>query len=319
MEREPGRDDDLPERFSLVAGGAFHALLERLGLLSPEQLPTQGAAIGMALLAFSLPGLAAVLQTLLDSQYSGWDYFQDGTVYARYLVAIAVMVATERMADGRIILMTQYFRDAQLLEGTERSRFATIVSRADRQASSKSAEWLILAGAFVWSMSTTRFASVIAVDNWEGIVLEGGRIGLSWAGEVSAITSNTLFLFLVLRWFWRFYIWASLLRRTASLKLQIMPLHPDRCGGLGFLAIFPGIFSGLVFALSCVIAASFHKALPYVGESSQIVWLAIAVWLVLVVLTFIGPLLVFVRPLLSLIHISEPTRHICLSRLPSYA
>ena len=143
MEREPGRDDDLPERFSLVAGGAFHALLERLGLLSPEQLPTQGAAIGMALLAFSLPGLAAVLQTLLDSQYSGWDYFQDGTVYARYLVAIAVMVATERMADGRIILMIQYFRNAQLLEGTERSRFATIVSRADRQASSKSAEWLI--------------------------------------------------------------------------------------------------------------------------------------------------------------------------------
>jgi hypothetical protein len=297
MEREPGRDDDLPERFSLVSGGAFHAFLERLGLLSPEQLPTQGAAIGMALLAFSLPGLAAVLQTLLDSQYSGWDYFQDGTVYARYLVAIAVMVATERMADGRIILMIQYFRDAQLLEGSERSRFATIVSRADRQASSKSAEWLILAGAFVWSMSTTRFASVIAVDNWEGIVLEGDRIGLSWAGEVSAITSNTLFLFLVLRWFWRFYIWASLLRRTASLNLQIMPLHPDRCGGLGFLAIFPGIFSGLVFALSCVIAASFHKALPYVGESSQIVWLAIALWLVLVVLTFIGPLLVFVRPL----------------------
>jgi hypothetical protein len=297
MEQNPGRDDDLPERFSLVSGGAFHALLDRLGLLAHDQLPTQGAAIGMALLAFSLPGLAAVLQTLLDSQYSGWDYFQDGTVYARYLVAIVVMVATERMADGRIILMTQYFRDAQLLDATERSRFAAVVSRADRQASSKTAEWLILAGAFVWSMSTTRIASVIAVDNWEGIVLEGGRIGLSWAGEVSAITSNTLFLFLVLRWFWRFYIWASLLRRTASLNLQIMPLHPDRCGGLGFLAIFPGIFSGLVFALSCVIAASFHKALPYVGDSSQIIWLAIAVWLVLVVLIFLGPLLVFVRPL----------------------
>ena len=31
-----------------------------------------------------------------------------------------------------------------------------------------------------------------------------------------------------------------------------MPLHPDRSGGLGFLANFPGIFSGFVFALSSV-------------------------------------------------------------------
>ena len=54
-----------------------------------------------------------------------------------------------------------------------------------------------------------------------------------------------------------------------------MPLHPDRCGGLGFLTNFPRIFSALAFALSCVIAASFWKALPLVESSEPIIWLAI--------------------------------------------
>ena len=31
---------DLPERFSLVAGGGFHSVLGRLGLLQEDQLPS---------------------------------------------------------------------------------------------------------------------------------------------------------------------------------------------------------------------------------------------------------------------------------------
>jgi len=288
---------DLPERFSLVAGGAFHALLGRMGALGPDRLPTRATALALALIAFFIPACFAVVQTLLDEQYSGWDYFQDATVYARYLIAIFVMVTAEHLADERVVLLTQYFRDAQLLNVTDRARYSAALSRADRTANSYRAELFILIIAFTWSLATTRYATVVSADTWEGLVALEGVARLSWAGEVSALTSNTLFLFLVLRWFWRFYIWAMLLKQTASLNLQIMPLHPDRCGGLGFLAIFPGIFSGLVFALSCVIAASFHKALPLVGNADQTIWLAIGMWLFLVVLLFLGPLLVFIRPL----------------------
>ena len=45
---------------------------------------------------------------------------------------------------------------------------------------------------------------------------------------------------------------ARLCLSPPGLSLQLMPLHPDRSGGLGFLANFPGIFSGFVFALSSV-------------------------------------------------------------------
>ena len=188
------------------------------------------------------------------------------------------------------------FRDAQILDAANRARFAAAIRQADKRASSRGAELFILLVALIWSVATTRLASVFAADSWEGAIVAGETV-LSWAGDISAFTSNTLFLFLVLRWLWRFVIWASLLRKTSRFKLQIMPLHPDRCGGLGFLGIFPGIFSGVIFAFSCVIAASFYKAAPTLGDSSQLLWLAVTVWLLLVSAIFLGPLLFFLRPL----------------------
>ena len=290
-------EGDLPERFSLVAGGSFHALLGRFGLLGEDRLPSYTAALGLALLAWSIPAIIVILQSLSGENYSGWDYFQDPTVYCRYLLAIVILIATERMADERVTLLIQQFRDAQILDGLNRARFAAAVRRADKRSSSQGAELTILAAAFFWSVITTRIASEFSADGWEGALASDGDIMLSWAGDASAFTSNTLFLFLVLRWIWRFLIWASLLHTTSRLKLQIMPLHPDRCGGLGFLGIFPGIFSGVIIALSSVIAASFYKALPAIGESDQLLGLAVAGWLLLVAVIFLGPLLFFMRPL----------------------
>lgn len=289
--------EDLPERFSLVAGGGFHAMLGRIGFLGDDQLPSFNAALVLAFVAWSIPAFFVASQSLLVESYSGWDYFEDPTVYSRYVVAIVIMVATERMADGRVALLIRQFRDAQILDGPNSSRFSAAVKKADKRASSLAVELFILIVAFIWSVITTRIASEVSADNWEAALSADGGAVLSWAGDASAFTSNTLFLFLVLRWLWRFLIWASLLRTTSLLKLQIMPLHPDRCGGLGFLGIFPGIFSGVIFAFSCVIAASFYKAIPMAGDSSQLLWLAVAVWLLLVSVIFLGPLLFFMRPL----------------------
>ena len=76
-----------------------------------------------------------------------------------------------------------------------------------------------------------------------------------------------------------------------------MPLHPDRSAGLGFLTIFPSIFSGFIFALSCVVASAMLKDLASVHHSPETVWLALAGWLLICLGLVIGPLLVFAGPL----------------------
>ncbi len=294
---DPGSGDPT-DRFSLVVGGPFHAILRRLGLVGADQLPTRRAALGLALLAWLPPALLAVVQSLADDRYSGWGYFMDPTVHTRYLVAIAAMIATERYANGRLVLLAREFRESQILSPEALPGFARALDIADRRSSSRLAEAILAAGALVWSGVTASYAVELAGSSWEGTGA-AGEVVLSWAGEIARFLSAPLFIFLALRWIWRFLVWTGLLVRISRLPLQLTPLHPDHSAGLGFLAIYPSIFSGFVFALSCVISSGFMKALGLEHFSPQTVGFALAGWLVLVLLLFLGPMLAFAGPLFA--------------------
>ena len=287
---------DLTEPFSLVAGGPFAALLSRLGLLGEDQLPTWRAALVLALFAWLPPAVLVIAQSVLDADYNGWQYFTDQTVYTRYLVAVWTMIATERYADGRLTRLARHFRESGLLAERDMPAFNAALMAADRRSGSAMAELVMLVVAFAWSGLATTYAVDVVKSGWEGRLVAGTDI-LSWAGETARFVSGPLFLFLVLRWLWRFVVWTQLLYRISRLPLQLTPLHPDRAAGLGFLAIYPGIFNGFVFALSCVIASSIIADLAVTPHTAQTVWLALGIWVAICLLLVIGPLLVFAWPL----------------------
>jgi hypothetical protein len=207
------------------------------------------------------------------------------------------MLITERVADGRVLLLVRQFQTSGLLTQHSVERFDAAVGLADRQSASTLAEAVILALAFGWSIVSLLLTStVVTASGWEGSVADGS-VSLSWAGRAALLLSYPLFLFLFLRWIWRFLVWAALLARISRLDLHLMPLHPDRVGGLGFLSLFPGIFRGLILALSCVVASTMFKAAHFVDLSDNAIWIAIAAWIGFVVLLFVGPLAFFARPL----------------------
>lgn len=175
---------------------------------------------------------------------------------------------------------------------------ARALGLADRRSSSWLAEGVILVFALIWPGLTAHYAVALAGTSWEGTAV-GGQVTLSWAGEIARFLSTPLFLFLALRWLWRFLVWTGLLFRISRLPLQLTPLHPDRSGGLGFLAVFPGIFSGFIFALSCVVASAMVKELGLARHDPNVVWFAIAAWIAFNLILFLGPLLVFAGPLLA--------------------
>jgi hypothetical protein len=288
--------DDGIERFSLVAGGPFNALLGRAGLIGDDGLPTPLAAIVLAMVAWLPPALFAAAQSVIDPSYAGWGFFADGTVYARYLLAVGFMVGTDRYADWRLTRLARYFRESTLLADESVSAFNSALRVADRRSSSTTAELVMLVVALIWSSLTIPYAVDVAQSSWEGRVVGGVGV-LSWAGETARFVSNPLFLFLAFRWVWRFLVWTQLLFRISRLRLHLTPLHPDRAAGLGFLAIYPGIFNGFVFALSCVVASSMVKEIALAQHTPQAIWLALVVWLGICVALVIGPLLVFAWPL----------------------
>lgn len=289
----PG-DQSMP--FSLVAGGPFNQVLARLGLLGKAGVPSLKAAVFLALLAWLPPASLAVSQSLFFENYSGWGYFRDATVYTRYLVAILVMMATEKFADERISILIRHFPDAHLLAPGARSHFTTIVEAADRRSSSGMVEGILVLLAVAWSWSSFWLVSSISSGGWEEVMLQG-RSSLSWAGTAAELLSNPIFLFLMTRWLWRFLVWSVLLMRISRSPLQLTAIHPDRAGGLAFLSIFPGVFSGLVFALSCVVASSLIKTIRLLDPEQTLIWLAIFGWVLLMAVVFLLPLLVFMRPL----------------------
>ena len=293
MESEPiARDTS----FSLVAGGPFYLILRRLGLIGADRLTTLRTATILAMLAWLPPALLAAAQSLADDSYRGWGYFTDLTVPARYLIAVWAMIATERYADSRFKILGRQFREAGLLARDSLPRYEAILAIADRRSSSWMAEAIMLAVALVVSGSTIHLVVTLTGASWEGSLV-GGQVELSWAGAAVRYVSNPLFLFLVLRWGWWFLVWAALLFRISRLQLQLIPTHPDRAAGLGFLAIYPSVFTGFIFALSCVISASILKDLAVEQRPNEIVWFAVAGWLALNLMVFLGPLLVFALPL----------------------
>ena len=284
--------------FSLVDGGPFNTVLRHAGLAAPDGLPTWRSAGAIALLAWLPPGALVVAQSLLENRFAGWEFFTDFTVYTRYVIAVFVLVAAERMADSRLLSLVRQFRDAGIIGKGNLHEFSSLLDRAGRQCRSWLPEAVIAVLVLAWSGYSEQLAVQQAGSSWDGAV-QAGTVSLSWAGQASRFWSTPLFLFLALRWVWRFLIWSNLLVRVSRLRLQLTPLHPDGSAGLGFLAIYPSIFNGIIFSLSCVVASSVLKELSLQQHSEQSVWLALLVWLLFLLLLFLGPLLAFIRPLIE--------------------
>lgn len=298
------RDDDDPgtQRFSLIVGGPYSTLLGRCGLLGPDRLPTSFAALLLGGLAWGLPAACALLQGVLDPAYDGTRYFEDPSTVARLFIAITVMVGTERYADRRILQIASEFWQQRLVVGEVRARFFELLRGADRQSGSALLQCMLLLAVFIGAGRAVGFTLEIEKTGWEGALLANGDVVLSWAGTVARYLSIPLFEFLVLLWFWRLGVWSLLLYRVARLPLQLTPLHADRCAGLGFVGLFPGVFRGLVFALSCVVASLLWKDMAAHDAAHNLEFLrnVAALWVLVVLVVFVSPLLAFYQPLYAL-------------------
>jgi len=126
--------------------------------------------------------------------------------------------------------------------------------------------------------------------------------GLSAAGWWHVLVSLPILLGLMLGWIWRLMVWTWFLASTSRLGLGLLPSHPDRAGGLQFIAYSPRIFVPVVLAMATVVAGTLADRVFLGGESPighEITPLATATILVLL---FMAPPLVFTRTLLVAWH-----------------
>ena len=87
------------------------------------------------------------------------------------------------------------------------------------------------------------------------------------AGWWLGLVSLPVFQFILLRWYFRLFIWTSFLWQVSGIELQLVPTHPDRAGGLGFLGAVAYAFAPVLLAQGAMLAGMIANQIFYAGAT----------------------------------------------------
>jgi hypothetical protein len=103
----------------------------------------------------------------------------------------------------------------------------------------------------------------------------------------------TLSRFLILRWLWRLALWTFFLWRVSRLDLRLVPTHPDRAGGLGYLEFVHNGFAPLILAVSAIQSATLAEDIASGRMIFDAIYPTVAFVLIADAVLFLGPLFIF--------------------------
>ena len=282
---EPDQD------FSVVLGGPLYQLMLRSGLIQPP-LGHLGARIAILTSVAWLP-LAALCA--MAGRFAGGvrvPFIYDFEVQARLLFALPLLILAELAVYLRMRAIAAQFIERQIVTDRLRPDFEAILASAARLRNSIAAELAMLAVVFIGGRFVWQAALALHSETWHSTT-SGSGFQSTAAGYWYSFVSIPVFQFLLLRWYYRLFIWCRFLSQVARLDLNLVPLHPDRCAGLGFLGNVANAFAPLLMAHSGLVAGFLgnrivhdHGALP----NFKFELAGMAVFLLIIVL---GPLCVF--------------------------
>jgi hypothetical protein len=173
------------------------------------------------------------------------------------------------------------------------TRFDAAVASAFRLRNSLLAEVLLIA--FVYAVGILIvWRQYIALDaaTWYATPSVGGS-KLSLAGMWYGYVSLPIFQFLLLRWYFRSFVWTRFLWQVSRISLSLVPTHPDRAGGLGFLSGTAYAFIPLAMAHGAMLAGQIANRIFYLGAALPDFKLEVAVTVIFLLCVVLCPLLVF--------------------------
>lgn len=289
-EHRPPND---PYDFSVVLGGPLYQLVRRAHLA--------GDALDLLRRRVVVISLFAWLPLLVLSALSGqaWDnavqvpFLMDVEAHARFLGALPLLIVAELVVHQRMLPVARQFLERGLVPDESRARFDAALASAQRLRNSVVAELLIVAVVYlvgvvyVWPQYIA-----LHVATWYATPTANGQ-DLSMAGWWLAYVSLPVFQFILLRWYFRLFIWVRFLWQVSRYRLSLIPSHPDRTGGLGFLSTTVAAFAPVLMAHGVLVAGTIANQIFFEGAKLLDFKLELAVIVAFLLLLVLGPLLLF--------------------------
>jgi hypothetical protein len=279
--------------FSLVHGGPLFQLLLRAHLSSDALTLVVRRTIAFVLISWvPLLALSALDGHLLDGGVA-LPFLADLETHIRFLVVVPLLLVAELVVHKRLLPVARAFLDRDLIGEADEERFDGAINSAFRLRNSVAAEVLLFALVYgIGVLVVWRHYTALDVSTWYAYPYAGHH-RLYHAGIWYAYVSLPIFQFLLLRWYYRLFIWIRFLWQVSRIELSLVPTHPDQVGGLGFLGNTVFAFSVLLVAHGAMVAAQITNRIFFAGAALTDFKEEVFVMLVFLLCLVFGPLLVF--------------------------
>jgi hypothetical protein len=244
----------IPNSVLPFSGGLVSRGLQRIGVPDATLERLRVAAIVILPLLAWLPlfVLSTIDGKLLPGSV-GTPFLLDLSAHIRLLVALPLFLLAARIGEARLIPTLQQFLARRLVPEALVPRFDAAVASAFRLGDSIVADLAIIGIIYFADTFVVHSRYIATVASWYAASETQGS-HLTPAGICDAYFSLPIFQFVLLRWYFRLFIWARFLAQVSRLNLNLVPTHPDRVGGLGFLLMGTQAFAAFAMAHGALLA-----------------------------------------------------------------
>jgi hypothetical protein len=279
--------------FSLVLGGPLYQLLRRAHLSDDALTMVRRRVLVISLVCWLPILLLTAAQGTALTETVAVPFLKDIELHIRFLLALPLLIIAELVVHERMRMVVHTFRARNLIPESELPRFEAAIDAAFRLRNSLGVELGLFAFVYVvgvqvlWrNFIALNAATWYATPNGNGTTLTIAGI---WFGYVSL----PIFQFLLCRWYFRIFVWARFLWQVSKIRLALVPTHPDRLGGLGFLPGTVHAFQPLAAAHGVMLAGPIASRIFFAGAKLSEFRMEALLLVVAVLLMVFGPLLVF--------------------------
>lgn len=276
--------------FSLVLGGPLFQLFRKAHLAGDTLELLYRRVVIIPMVAWLPLAILALIGHVATGRFP-LSFFRDVEVHVRFLIALPVLIAAELIVHSRMRPVVRRFIERRLVLADDLPRFEHVIGSAIRLRNSVPAEIALLM--IVYTLGLWFWGARVPIDAPTWYALPGGRWNLTAVGYWYVFVTIPIAQFILLRWYFRFFVWYRFLWQVSRIKLNLIPTHPDRCAGLAFVGKSVYAFGPILFAQGAMLAGLVADRVLYRGESLISFKLQIIGFVAFFVLIILGPLVMF--------------------------